>query len=361
MLSSSNQRRSGDHQHHGDERQPVPSHHRERDERTETSGQEQRHQISHQLVHAQLEREDSVAERIEQRPHVEQALDAPGENADFSPELHAVGCRGFFDRHGLGFVDDAFALANQRQRFDEIADQIVIDLDVVGAAYRIDGAVGANQRREIALAPLHEFLVVPVRVLAFSGVLPSHHVDQLAADARDRRVREVADQFTDRIGSVHRVGIGKNENLGLRRFGDLILHRGLADSSEVTNQHPTSSEGLSDLRRPIGRSVRRDDDLDPFARVIESDRVLDLPGDARLFVVGGDHQTDRGFGILAAPVARHQRPRHRQEHGIACGHHHDHGNRKPQQQDKGEFHFDPLNSIGVAKKRRRADRKGATG
>ena len=46
------------------------------------------------------------------------------------------------------------------------------------------------------------------------------------------------------------------------------------------------------LRRPVGRAVAGDDDLELVARVVERERVGDLGGDDVALGVGGDDQRD---------------------------------------------------------------------
>ena len=103
---------------------------------------------------------------------------------------------------------------------------------------------------------------------------------------------ESADERASGAGLPQCVRVGERDDLPVRLAHGGVLRADLAAAGELQDEIGT---GVSrPLRRRVRAAVARDDQLKQLARVVERERVLDLGGDHRLLVVGGDDQGQGG-------------------------------------------------------------------
>ena len=166
--------------------------------------------------------------------------------------------------------------------------------------------------RDSALA--RDELVAPVDALPVRAVRRLE--PQPAADVRDARIGEVADELAQRVGSPRRVRVGEGDDLRLGRAHRGVLGRDLA-AARVPD-HPRARR-LRELLGPVGGGVGGDDELEQLRRIVERAEVLEPPLDRVLLVVGGhDHRDGREVRVVESDAPRAdasgQRDRGRVEH-----------------------------------------------
>ena len=175
-----------------------------------------------------------------------------------------------------------------------------VDLDVVGPAHRIDGAVATGDRAERGLLRAQPRLEAPVDALAVRAGRVGQ--DQPAADVRDLGVGERANQLGERVRRPRRIGVGERQDLAVRLANRPVLRGDLA-GARAANQPYAGLAGHDRLDQLVGAIVRRvrgDDDLEPVGRVVEGEQVFEPPLDHRLLVVGGDDHRHARRGRLPA-------------------------------------------------------------
>ena len=179
-----------------------------------------------------------------------------------------------------------------------------VDLDVVGAADRVDRAVAAGDRAEPRLRQPLRHLVAPVDALAVRPV--GRLEDELPADVGDVRVGEVRDEPAQRVGSPGRVRVGEGEDLAVRLAHGPVLRRDLAAARVDDQPNAAVAEALDELVRAIGGGIGRDDELELLGRIVEREQVLEPPLDHRLLVVGGDDDGHERLDLVPPHPARAQ-------------------------------------------------------
>ncbi len=132
-----------------------------------------------------------------------------------------------------------------------------VDLDVVGAAKRVDRPVASGDgvdprlvgpKREL-VAPVDAFLVPPVVI---RDVQPS-------ADVCDIGVGEVADELAERVRAPGAIRVRERNDLGVGLAHRAVLRRDLAAAGVA--DHPRAC-GLRERLGPVRGCVRRHDDLE---------------------------------------------------------------------------------------------------
>ena len=187
-------------------------------------------------------------------------------------------------------------------------------LDVRLTLHRVDRAVarGDRARRRLPLADPHLVAPVdPLHVRAVGALEP-----ELAADVPDLRIGEVAGEQPQRVRLPFAVRVRERHDLARRPAHGSVLGRDLALARALQQLHARvlGCDLADDPVREVGRTVRRDDDLEPVLRVVESERVLDPPPDDRLLVVRGDHEGDgrRLVGLPYGPWPNAREHAHRE-------------------------------------------------
>ena len=120
-------------------------------------------------------------------------------------------------------------------RENDVVPEPGIELQIVGAAYRIDRPDPSSDRpdpRLIAPQPAFEARIEPFSVGAL-GLL----VEMPAADVRNVRVGEIADEHAQRVGPPVRVRIRECEDIAARGSDGVILRRGLAPAWNAEQTH----------------------------------------------------------------------------------------------------------------------------
>jgi hypothetical protein len=126
-------------------------------------------------------------------------------------------------------------------------------------------------------------------------------VPRFAGDAAHVRIREVPHELSHGIPLVDRVGVGKDDDLAPQLRHHRVETGGLPAALGLTEQADTAvSELAHDVVGRVGGRIRDDGNLQAIPRVVEGERVLDLVAHHRGFVVGRDHEADRG---LAGPAS----------------------------------------------------------
>jgi hypothetical protein len=173
------------------------------------------------------------------------------------------------------------------------------------------GAVSRRHPGEAGLELPDGHLVAPVEALLVRGTRTVEA--NLPAHVAHAGVAERLDQAPQRVGAPVAVRVREREHLAAR-----ALHRG------IERRHLAAAGELQDLvgaglPRRLGRSVRgavrRDDHLQPVARVVERQRIVDLAANHVLLVVRGDDQRHRRQRVVvrrgwaaAVPSRPCQRP-----------------------------------------------------
>ena len=201
-----------------------------------------------------------------------------------------------------------------------------------------DRTVGAEEAGEAALHALELLVVAPVEVVPLGhDVVVGRQVDELAADAADLAVGEVAHQRGQRVLLELPVRVGEQDDVPPRLRHDLVEGAVLAAAGKVEDAHVRVGELARDGRR--SRSVEPSDATmisRRSLRVVEVQAVDDLLADHVFFVVGGDDQRyARQAGGLAASLGPPQRSEQEEQHGIARVHVHDQAQAGPED-DGGE-------------------------
>ena len=116
--------------------------------------------------------------------------------------------------------------------------------------------------------------------------------DQLACDATNGRVREIADELDEGIGGEALPSVGEDENSPRAARDARVERRRLAARRQVNEANPIEKGCKRPLRR-IDRSVGDDDDL-AFARVSLVQEVGDARREPRSFVSRRNDDGNRG-------------------------------------------------------------------
>ena len=215
-------------------------------------------------------------------------------------DAHAAGEAAHLGRllagHGVGRVDRAVAAGD-----DVHGDLVVVvdpDLRQVRAQLAADGverAVGAEDARQGALAPLDERLVAPVEALlaAERGLLgPQDAVD--AADAAHPGVGEGPHQPPQAVRPEAARGVAERHDLAPRPL-DAVAQHGQLPAVLLEGQYldPAVRILLGHGHGPVGRAVAQHQDLELALRVVERHAAFELGAQGVLLVVRGDEQRHR--------------------------------------------------------------------
>ena len=139
--------------------------------------------------------------------------------------------------------------------------------------------------------------------------------DELAAHRADGRIRERRHERAQRSGIERLPRVGHDDDLPAQLRHDVVQHGGLSAARlEGDDRHAIGLPGARTLRRPVGRSVGGDHDLQPVARVVERAEILDARADPRGLVVRDDHRAHRR--LAAAPVGPGRQSRARRDERV---------------------------------------------
>jgi hypothetical protein len=230
------------------------------------------------------------------------------EHPHLPPVLALVAGRRPLEGERLRLVDRPPATLHHEVGKREVVAEARIDLGVVRPAQRIDGAVAGRDRAEPRLSLARHELVAPVDALLVRAV--GRLEPQAAADVRDSRIREVADELPQRIRRPGRVRVGEGDHLRLRRPDRRVLGSDLA-AARVPD-HPGAG-GLRELLGPVGGGVGGDDELEQLRRVVERAKVVEAPLDRALLVVGGDDHRDGRQVLGSRATARVEETPHERD------------------------------------------------
>ena len=223
--------------------------------------------------------------------------------------------RGLFPCDGLRLEDGAASVLHHQIRQREIVAEARVDVDVVGAADRVDRPDAAGDRAEPRLVSPQPRLPAPVCPLAVRSV--RRFVEVTAADVGDIGVGEVAGELSQRVGLPLGIGIRKGQDLPFRLAYGKVLRRDLAAARAPEQPHTRLVRGdrFDELVRAVGRFVGCDDDVEPVGRIVERKQVLEPALDHALLVVRGNDDAHGGGEVALAhgpgPHAREQRGRER--------------------------------------------------
>src|SRR5262245_49702972 len=234
---------------------------------------------------------------------------------------------GVFDRDRFRLIDGTQTLKMDFGRDHEIVNHVVGQSRMADSPHCVHAAADADECAYSAFATLQEFFVFPIGATSLAdGRRRSVHINELTRDTSHFGVSEATDYLAYRVRLVHRRRVGEDQDGARRGFDGAGLRDGLAEPLRLPAQyHALRAEAADDLVSPIRRTVGRDYDLHPVARVIERERVFQLSRDIALFVVCRDddryarrdviapygspeHQTDREHQSRIAGVnERHHR------------------------------------------------------
>ena len=266
---------------------------------------------------------DEVARR--QAPqHAAAQHDQPAvlEHAHLAPVL-GLDLRGrLLERQRLGVVDGTPAVLDHQVREGEVVAEARVDLDVVGAAHGVHGAVAAGDRAERGLLRAQPGLESPVDPLAVRAGCVGEH--EAPAHVGDVGIGERAHELRERVGCPGRVGVGEGDDLPGRLAHRPVLRRDLPAARAADQAHTRLAcrEGGDELVGAVARRVRGDNDLEPVGGIVEREQVLQAPLDHGLLVVGGDDHRHRRGRLLRAngPAADVRRGgRGERIHGVRPG------------------------------------------
>ena len=174
-----------------------------------------------------------------------------------------------------------------------VAGQIARPVSTHLSTRREERPTQSHNRAGLALQASQEHFVPDVA--AFAGRL-ALGVDRVvdAAHAPHGRVVKVLDDRRHRVRRERGSDVGEDEDVAGRD-----LHRtslGILFSPASGSPDQDDALFLECPRNRVGgvhRAVRRDDDLQPVSWIFEAQRVLDLPLDPRLLIVGRDDERHR--------------------------------------------------------------------
>ena len=107
-----------------------------------------------------------------------------------------------------------------------------------------------------------------------------------SGNASDAQIREVGDEHPQASGIKERAGVRKHNDVPPRGTHGGVLDPTLSlPLSEVEQSHARARVFPHDVARRVGRSVRRDYQLDPIRWVVRRQDVLDAPANGLLLVV----------------------------------------------------------------------------
>src|SRR6266536_3739750 len=271
------------------------------------AGQEQDEVQETAAVAEQPVRDDlDEVDRPEPPEHSAAQDDQPAmlEHPHLAPVLLLLVARRLLVRERVRLVDRAAAALHHQVREGEVVPEARVDVDVVLAADRVDGAVAAGDRAEVGLVLTEPDLEPPVDALAVRSVWLLEH--DLAADVRNLRVGEAADQLAERVRRPGRVRVGEDEDLAARLWDGVVLSRDLPAAGAADQPHPRFA--FDELVRTVVGGIGCDDDLELVRGIVEREQVLEPPLDHVLLVVSGDDQAD-AWRLVALAHATVEQPR----------------------------------------------------
>ena len=206
-------------------------------------------------------------------------------------------------------VDRAAAALHHQIRQRQVVAEARVDLDVVGAAHRVDRAVAAGDRAEPRLGAAHAHLVPPVDALLVPAVGAR---GSSAGRRRRRRPGRRTARTSRRSASGAQVAFASEKATispsvwrTARSCAATLPPRGF----EITAT-PGYWSAISSVRSVDASEVTTISSLS--RRVVEREQVLDPPRDHRLLVVGRDDHRDGRLDVTrpargAAPASRGRR------------------------------------------------------
>ena len=235
--------------------------------------------------------------------------------------------------------NDAVTVAQNAQRDVHVVDDVRRRRTVQRSADGEDRPVGAYHRAGIAF-PLFDFLLqAPVQGTDSAGdAVGLGDVAQMAADAADGRVGEVAGEPVQRLHLKHHIGIGEHDDIG-GGSGDQRVH---ADALAGAAPRLHHREPVGKRRQPLAgavtvivRAVDIGVDRQARRRLLKGDQIGDLLADHGLFAIGTEAQRQGGrqrrligpVGVGPAPTRRSGLSCQPQRHGI--------GGERMQRQQRG--------------------------
>ena len=201
-----------------------------------------------------------------------------------------------------GLVDRAPAALHHQVRQREVVPEARVDLDVVGAAHRVDRAVAAGDRAEPRLRRAHARARSASRApslfepsAAWSCSWPQTYATSGSANVRTslRSASGAHVAFASENATISPLGLAHRA----------VLRRDLAAARVADHARAGAAAASSSVRSVDASEVTTSSSLS--RRVVEREQVLDPARDHRLLVVGGD---DHGDGRLDRRAFR-TRPR----------------------------------------------------
>ena len=215
------------------------------------------------------------------------------EHPHLAAVLGLVRRRRLLERERRRLVDRPPAVLHHQVRQREVVPEARVDLDVVGAAHRVDRAVAAGDRAEPRLGGAHGQLVAPVDALAVRAVRALE--PQPPADVRDLRVGERAHERRSASGA--QVAFASEK----ARISPLGLAHGAVLRGDLAAARVADHAALAAAPRPAPRS-----------RSVEASEVTTISSwSAR--VVEREQVRDRA---ARSPAPRRGRPRSRSRVGV---------------------------------------------
>jgi hypothetical protein len=194
------------------------------------------------------------------------------------------------------FEDEPPSLLDHPGRDHEVVgDGRVAGRRIERSPDRVETAVGRNDTAAAGFQRLEPRVVAPIEVLAPAARLAAglDPIARVPGRTAYSRIGEVPHEGAKRAALDHRVRVGEDHDL-TAGLGDRVGEGGQLPAPRQSEE-PDAGLGvpLDDRLRSVGRTVRRDDNLEPLPRVVSLQRVVDALLDACLLVIRRDDKTDR--------------------------------------------------------------------
>jgi hypothetical protein len=142
---------------------------------------------------------------------------ALGDDAHVPLELLPAAGRGRLDRVRRRREARQRAGEDRLDGMQQVVDLVGLEVRVETATHRVDGAVGAGEEAQRALAHLDRGLVAGVGAGDHARVDVDGSVEPLAADHAHERIGERRGQRGERVRREERVGVGEDQHVAARR------------------------------------------------------------------------------------------------------------------------------------------------
>ena len=236
---------------------------------------------------------------IQERPANDDTAQSAGHDPDLAAVLDPARRRHRLIRGRILREDKAAPGRNHRGRRVEIVRDAVHDGGDQRPADRVDGSRRGSHAATGGLGKLEQPVQIPVTALTLGhgAVGPAAIVALVARDATHSSIGEGPDDRPDRPCLEHAVGVGEDHDLAGRLRQGSVERGGLPDPGQRKEPDPAVGERRDDGVRPVGRTVRGDEHLDPVHRIVQGQHVVQLRADAQLLVVRRDDETHVGGDV----------------------------------------------------------------